>query len=85
MSDSPVSELNRSSADCAWGDYDNDGHLDLIVANRDHANELYHNDGNGGFTRIDTGVVVTDNRNMDAVGLIHSYSRQFSCRNAVRL
>ena len=36
------------SIGCAWGDYDNDGFLDLFVANRSGQNNfLYHNDGNG--------------------------------------
>jgi len=32
-----------------WGDYDNDGWPDLLVANDDGANYLYHNLGNGSF------------------------------------
>lgn len=34
----------------AWGDYDNDGHLDLYVWNIFSPNQLYHNSGNGSFT-----------------------------------
>ncbi len=59
---SPVAELARTSSGVAWGDYDGDSWLDLIVTNRDQANELYHNNGNGTFARIDTGVIATDNR-----------------------
>ena len=48
-----------------WGDYDNDGNLDLMVAN-DGANEaLYHNAGppGYGFTKLTTGPVATSSGN----------------------
>lgn len=50
------------SACAAWGDYDNDGHIDLLIANFDLAtnNHLYHNEGDGSFTRVTEGPVVTD-------------------------
>ena len=62
QSESPVSELARTSTDAAWGDYDGDGYLDLIVVSRDNGNELFHNNGDGTFARVDTGVIVTDSR-----------------------
>ncbi|MCX7852906.1 MAG: FG-GAP-like repeat-containing protein [Caldilineales bacterium] len=34
----------------AWGDYDNDGYLDLYVTDNIGPNTLYHNEGNGTFT-----------------------------------
>jgi enediyne biosynthesis protein E4 len=44
-----------------WGDYDNDGDLDVYVANgADLANRYYQNNGNGSFTRIDRGDFVTE-------------------------
>ncbi len=46
---------------CAWADYDNDGYLDLFVANRLGVNFLYHNTGTGTFTRVTSGVIATDN------------------------
>ena len=44
----------------AWGDYDDDGWLDLFVGNEtvpaqnqsQHPSELWHNDGDGGFTDV---------------------------------
>ena len=35
-----------------WSDFDNDGKLDLFVANDGEPNYLYRNDGNGHFTDI---------------------------------
>lgn len=49
-----------NSTGCAWGDYDNDGYIDLFVCNRNQNNFLYHNNGNGTFTKITSGSIVTD-------------------------
>jgi hypothetical protein len=58
-----------SSYGCAWGDYDNDGFIDLAVANAGGQNNfLYRNTGNGAFTRILTGPFVTDG--LDSIGVI---------------
>src|SRR6266487_1900210 len=43
---------------CAWGDYDNDGFLDLLVTNfggGGQKNFLYHNNRNGIFARVIAG------------------------------
>lgn len=44
----------------SWVDYDNDGWLDMFVANFDGPNYLYHNNGNGTFTKITEGDIVTE-------------------------
>jgi hypothetical protein len=45
----------------AWGDLDNDGDLDLFVANqRNQHNDLYLNQGNGTFVRVESGEIVSD-------------------------
>lgn len=49
-----------NSYGAAWGDYDNDGDVDLFVANDIQSNFLYRNNGNGSFTKITSGVIVND-------------------------
>ena len=73
MTNSIVSLDGATSVGCAWGDYDNDGWLDLFVANLGpvdstgtslglgmEKNFLYHNNGNGTFTKVTSGSLVTD-------------------------
>ncbi|PYJ98404.1 MAG: hypothetical protein DME23_12165 [Verrucomicrobia bacterium] len=47
-------------ATCAWGDYDNDGFVDLFVVNQVTKNALYHNNGDGTFTKVTTGSPAND-------------------------
>ncbi len=63
MSSSPVTNQTGYSETCTFGDYDNDGWLDLFITNSagtSHRNYLYRNSGNGNFVRIDTGIVVSE-------------------------
>ena len=46
---------------CAWGDYDNDGYIDLYIATRNGPNVLYRNHGDGTFRVVDEGAGVTGN------------------------
>ncbi len=49
-----------ASVGSAWGDYDNDGYLDLFVSNDNNQKEsLYMNNGNGTFTKITPGDLIT--------------------------
>jgi enediyne biosynthesis protein E4 len=52
---SPPSPAGSLLNGVAWGDYDNDGYLDLFMASAPGNNALYHNNGDGTFTRILTG------------------------------
>jgi len=60
---------------CAWGDYDNDGFLDLFVSNAASGvgNFLYHNNRDGTFTRITSDIVVNDPGNNIVCGAWGDY------------
>ena len=59
MSSSIVSNDDGYSETCSWGDYDNDGYLDLYVTNSDppFLNYLYRNNGSGDFIKMDSAIV----------------------------
>ncbi len=44
----------------AWGDFNNDGFLDIVVCNVNAPNKLYKNNGNGSFTEVAAIVGVSD-------------------------
>lgn len=59
-SNSVATEASSSVAGI-WGDYDDDGDIDLFVCNtNDENNSLYQNEGNGNFTKVTSGAIVSD-------------------------
>jgi hypothetical protein len=60
MTGTGLSTENAPSITCAWGDYDNDGFIDLFIANGGQSSYLYHNNGNGTFTQVASGAIATD-------------------------
>ncbi len=53
VSEGPISNDLGESVAGTWGDYDNDGDLDLFVANNTYSeNKLYNNQGDGTFISI---------------------------------
>ena len=58
----PVVNDGGHSRGSSWGDFDNDGALDLFVANVGGNNFLYRNEGSGHFVKIASGPVVNDGR-----------------------
>ncbi len=60
-----VSTLPGFWVGTAWGDYDDDGWLDLVMADDGNSEALFHNEGPPGFglSRVTTGPVVTSGGN----------------------
>ncbi len=53
VSTGDVATDGGNSVGCSWGDYDNDGYLDLFVANTgEEADFLYHNNQGQSFTKV---------------------------------
>jgi hypothetical protein len=64
VTEGPIVTDEGYSFGSGWGDYDNDGYLDLFVANCPYNNEsrdfLYHNKGDGTFTKVAGGSIVNE-------------------------
>lgn len=82
--DLPVSRIRAPSKGHSWGDFDNDGDLDLFVANGtegteedenyDIGNFLYLGDGKGGFIEVTSGPLVED-RHISAGAALADFDR----------
>ncbi|MGH7972372.1 MAG: CRTAC1 family protein, partial [Limisphaerales bacterium] len=58
---SPVTTDTGVTTGASWADYDNDGWLDLFIGdNGGGKNRLYHNNGDGTFTRVLSGPIVSE-------------------------
>lgn len=55
-----VQNYTHSNGGETWGDYDNDGDIDVFVCDF-YKNQLYSNNGNGTFTAVTTEIVTNDN------------------------
>ena len=60
IDDATMPKIPSNQHGTAWGDYDNDGLLDLFIGGHDIHNRLFHNDGGGSFTRLLEHVLVND-------------------------
>lgn len=60
-SESIISNEVGTSWGCTWGDYNNDGFVDLYVVNGNNMpNFFYVNNGDGSFTKNTTAIIATD-------------------------
>lgn len=64
MLEDEVATVLGDSRSSTWADYNNDGHLDLVVINRfTAANQLFRNNGDGSFSFVGKGPITEDQGN----------------------
>jgi hypothetical protein len=75
VDESPLTTDTGEAAQASWGDYDNDGWLDLFISDVGGGpNRLYHNNGDGTFSRVLSGPIVADGGSSGA-GIWGDYDR----------
>jgi hypothetical protein len=69
LEDALTANTGTHSEACAWGDYDNDGLVDLLLTNSEgnKRNFLFHNTDGSNFERINTPPFSTDNNTSRAI------------------
>lgn len=60
VADAAMPKYPSNEHGSAWGDYDNDGYIDLFIAGHDDHNRLFHNNGDGSFAKITDHPFVND-------------------------
>ncbi len=93
LTSSGISDVLGTTQGAIWGDYDNDGFLDVFVPNTDQESELYHNQRTGFFRRsngvtgvsIPTGGVGAIFGDFDLDGLLDLFTARTSGNNSLLL
>lgn len=65
----PVADLARLSMDAAVADFDNDGDLDILIANEHRPNIMLINDGTGKFTNMSSERIPQVNHDSEDIGI----------------
>ena len=55
----PIAAVKTVGYGAAWGDYDNDGNLDLVLITDGLPNYLFHNNGSGSFSEVPDAEIVS--------------------------
>ena len=58
---------------CSWGDYDADGYVDLVVTSNPGSSLLFHNDGDGSFSRVPDSAIEKDSPSTGSIPLWADY------------
>jgi hypothetical protein len=64
----PIVNTVHWAGGSSWGDFNNDGWLDMFVGGYDGPNFLFRNDASGSFVKIDTGILATDGNYKEGAG-----------------